>query len=158
VSVCVQLDLCSIREDAGQTVKSSVSHLWIKDTRDDKIAASRGYYVKFFHELAGLSGDVSFYKVDVESQLSRSFGHGLVRFKLLLGIVLNFSLNIQGLSLSARSGFLKAIAGRSHFSDRFQLGGPLSLRSFKANGMGPRHGGISKFFGRGILLKLMVPS
>lgn len=27
------------------------------------------------------------------------------------------------------------------FSDRFQLGGPTSVRSFKANGMGPRDRG-----------------
>jgi outer membrane protein insertion porin family len=53
-------------------------------------------------------------------------------------------LNMQSLSLAARSGFLKALTGPSQFSDRFQLGGPLSLRSFRANSMGPRDGGISQ--------------
>ncbi|OJA14753.1 hypothetical protein AZE42_03187 [Rhizopogon vesiculosus] len=112
----------SIRTDAGQTIKSSISHSWTKDTRDDKITASRGYYGKLFQELAGLSGDVSFYKAEVESQISQRFVPGL------------------SLSFAARSGFMKTLAGRGHFSDRFQLGGPLSLRSFKANSMGPRDG------------------
>lgn len=74
--------LCSMREDAGQTIKSSISHSWTKDTRDDKITASRGYYAKLFQELAGLSGDVSFYKAEVESQISRCLVPGLVRFVL----------------------------------------------------------------------------
>ncbi|KAG1735590.1 surface antigen-domain-containing protein [Suillus paluster] len=112
----------SIREHAGQTIKSSISHTWTKDTRDDKLAASRGYYGKLFQELAGLSGDVSFYKAEIESQISRRLVPGM------------------SLSLAVRSGILKALSGHSHFSDRFQLGGPLSLRSFRANSLGPRDG------------------
>src|ERR1700710_2399401 len=137
--------LCSIRKDAGQNVKSSISHSWTKDTRDDKITASRGCYGKLFQELAGLSGDVSFYKAEVETQISRALIPGSVRFLLAItSMTLNFILNIQSFSIAARSGFLKTLAGRGHFSDRFQLGGPLSIRSFRANSMGPRDGGIFK--------------
>ncbi|KAH7921552.1 hypothetical protein BV22DRAFT_1038526, partial [Leucogyrophana mollusca] len=110
----------SIRESAGQNVKSSLSHTWIRDTRDDKIAATRGHYTKLYQEIAGLGGDASFYKAEAESQASRP---------LLPGVTLSFA---------ARAGFLKNFAGHSYFSDRFQLGGPLSVRSFRANSMGPR--------------------
>src|SRR5258705_217014 len=34
---------------------------------------------------------------------------------------------------------------RTLFSDRFQLGGPFSVRSFRANSLGPRDGG-KRFF------------
>ncbi|CAE6451164.1 unnamed protein product [Rhizoctonia solani] len=43
------------------------------------------------------------------------------------------------ISLSARSGFLCPLYGKpSLFNDRFQLGGPTSLRMFRPNEMGPR--------------------
>lgn len=36
----------SIREAAGHTVKSSVSHTYVHDTRDDKAVPTRGVYLK----------------------------------------------------------------------------------------------------------------
>jgi outer membrane protein insertion porin family len=68
-----------MREAAGQTVKSSISHTWTRDNRDDEIAATRGFYTKLFQELAGLGGDASFYKVEAESQFSRKVSRGIVR-------------------------------------------------------------------------------
>jgi outer membrane protein assembly factor BamA len=52
---------------------SSLSHTFLYDTRDDKLAATRGAYGKFFQELAGLGtgGDAQFYKVEMEGQVSR---------------------------------------------------------------------------------------
>ena len=47
-------------------------------------------------------------------------------------------LYLQTLSLAARTGALWHFGGKSCFSDRFQLGGPSSIRSFRANGLGPR--------------------
>lgn len=67
-----------MRHAAGQTVKSSVSHSWTRDTRDDRITATMGSYNKITHELAGLGGDASFYKAEAESQLSRQVLQGLV--------------------------------------------------------------------------------
>ena len=63
----------SMREAAGTSVKSSLSHSFAYDTRDDRIAATRGIYGKLYHELAGvaLGGDASFYKAEVEGQASR---------------------------------------------------------------------------------------
>jgi outer membrane protein insertion porin family len=68
-----------MREAAGNTLKSSISHTWTRDTRDDKLAATRGSYAKFFHEFAGLGGDAKFYKAEAEAQLSRPILDGVVR-------------------------------------------------------------------------------
>ncbi|KAH9941297.1 surface antigen-domain-containing protein [Epithele typhae] len=115
----------SMREAAGQSVKSSVYHSWTRDTRDERLLGTRGSYVKFFHELAGAGGDTSFYKTEMQGQLARS---------LLPGVTLSFA---------ARSGALWHFGGKSCFSDRFQLGGPVSVRMFKHNGMGPHDGADS---------------
>lgn len=65
----------SIREAAGTSVKSSLSHTLTYDTRDDRIAATRGVFGRLFHELAGLrlGGDAHFYRIEAEGQLSRKF-------------------------------------------------------------------------------------
>lgn len=68
-----------MRHAAGQSVKSSLSHSWTRDTRDDRVMATKGAYNKVTHELAGLGGDASFYKAEAESQLSRQVLPGLVR-------------------------------------------------------------------------------
>jgi outer membrane protein assembly factor BamA len=36
----------SVREAAGQTVKSSISHVLVRDTRDDPFMASKGSYLR----------------------------------------------------------------------------------------------------------------
>ncbi|TFK47553.1 hypothetical protein OE88DRAFT_1685927 [Heliocybe sulcata] len=112
----------SIREAAGETFKSSVSHSWTLDTRNDKMMASRGFYLKFFHEFAGLGGDASFYKSEAEAQCSRSIFPGVA------------------LSGALKTGFLRGISHPILFPDRFQLGGPTSVRMFRTNSMGPRDG------------------
>ncbi|KAF8067576.1 surface antigen-domain-containing protein [Lyophyllum atratum] len=115
----------SMREYAGQTFKSSLSHSYILDTRDDRSMATRGYYAKVFNEYAGLGGDASFYKGELEGQISRPIFHGV------------------SLSLAARTGILWGLSKPTLFSDRFQLGGPTSVRAFRANSMGPRDGSDS---------------
>ncbi|KAF5369789.1 hypothetical protein D9758_001377 [Tetrapyrgos nigripes] len=112
----------SIRESAGQTTKSSISYTFLKDTRDHPTLGTRGYSTKLYHELAGLGGDASFYKVETENHLSRTLIPGL------------------SVSLSACSGLLWSLSRPSLFPDRFQIGGPTSLRSFKINGLGPKDG------------------
>ena len=48
----------------------------------------------------------------------------------------------QTLSFAARSGLIWPLAEKPlFFSDRFQLGGPSSVRMFRMNCMGPRDGG-----------------
>ncbi|KAH6900840.1 mitochondrial protein [Coprinopsis sp. MPI-PUGE-AT-0042] len=115
----------SMRQEAGESIKSAISHSYTLDTRDDKITATRGGYVKLFHEFAGLGGDASFYKTEAEGQVSRPIVPGL------------------SFSVAGRAGFIKELNKAPAFSDRFQLGGPTSVRSFKQNGLGPRDGADS---------------
>ncbi|KAK7059619.1 SAM50-like protein SPAC17C9.06 [Favolaschia claudopus] len=111
----------SIREAAGQSVKSSLSHTFSLDSRDDRLFPTKGFYLKTFHEMAGLGGDASFLKSETHAQVSRPLFSGV------------------SLSLAARSGLLWGLNSRpTLFSDRFQLGGPSSVRLFRANSMGPR--------------------
>ncbi|KAG6886266.1 hypothetical protein C0993_006676 [Termitomyces sp. T159_Od127] len=114
-----------IREAAGQTLKSSLSHSFIIDSRNDRLMPTKGHYAKVFNEFAGLGGDASFYKCELEGQISRPVIGG------------------TSLSLAARTGILYGINRPTLFSDRFQLGGPLSIRAFRANSMGPRDGSDS---------------
>ena len=45
------------------------------------------------------------------------------------------------LTAGLRSGLLYPFGPDTLFSDRFQLGGPTSVRAFKLNNMGPKDGG-----------------
>ncbi|THV05391.1 hypothetical protein K435DRAFT_745075 [Dendrothele bispora CBS 962.96] len=134
----------SIRQSAGQTTKSSISYTFFRDTRDDNLLGTRGYLTKVSQELAGLGGDASFYKIETENHLSRSLSPGVT------------------LSLSACSGLLWSFSQPSLFPDRFQLGGPTSLRSFRVNGLGPKDGpdslGGDLYWATGIRLISNIPS
>ncbi|KAG6920102.1 hypothetical protein DXG01_010170 [Tephrocybe rancida] len=110
----------SMREAAGQSSKSSLSYSFIVDTRNNHLMPTRGYYAKVFNEYAGLGGDASFYKGEIEGNISRPIIDGVT------------------LSFAARTGILYGIGKPTLFSDRFQLGGPTSVRAFRANSMGPR--------------------
>ena len=77
-----------MRQSAGTSVKSSFSHTFLYDTRDDRIAATCGVYGRFFQELAGFGtgGDAQFYKVEMEGQCSRKVQKtGVVRLALMVG-------------------------------------------------------------------------
>ncbi|KAI0634983.1 surface antigen-domain-containing protein [Trametes polyzona] len=133
----------SMREAAGQSIKSSVYHSWTRDTRDDRLLGTKGSYTKLFQEFAGPGGDASFYKTEAHGQFARSILPGLT------------------VSFAARTGLLWNLGGKSHFSDRFQLGGPVSVRMFRMNGMGPHDGvdslGGSLYWSTGISLISNIP-
>jgi outer membrane protein insertion porin family len=136
-----------MRLAAGPSIKSSLSHSWVSDTRDDLtgISGTSGSYTKLSHELAGLGGDASFYKAEGETRLTRALLPGTVRYTSFLVRVSSQSNQhdhfSQHIAFSARAGSLLPLFGaRSYFSDRFQFGGPTNLRMFRANSMGPRDG------------------
>ncbi|CCM00441.1 uncharacterized protein FIBRA_02473 [Fibroporia radiculosa] len=133
----------SMREAAGQSLKSAISHSWTRDTRDDALLGTRGSYFKISQEYAGLLGDASFYKGEIQSQLSRSLFPGTI------------------VSFAARSGILHSLWKPALFPDRFQLGGPTNVRMFRANGMGPRDGpdslGGDLYWAAGVSLISDVP-
>ena len=68
-----------MREASGHSFKSSLSHTWVRDTRDDKLTGTRGLYIKMYQEVAGIGGDAKFHKIEAEAQLSRALFPGAVR-------------------------------------------------------------------------------
>ncbi|GAB7351388.1 hypothetical protein MBLNU459_g2066t1 [Dothideomycetes sp. NU459] len=129
----------TVRADAGDSFKSSVTHTWVNDQRDVPMLPSRGFLLKTVSELAGagpLKGDVAFGKFQFESQAA-------------LPIPVPGVDGDSGVSFTAglRGGFLcpLTLSGsdrptHSRMNDRFQLGGPTDVRGFRLSGLGPRDG------------------
>ncbi|KAH7139558.1 surface antigen-domain-containing protein [Dendryphion nanum] len=123
----------SVRADAGDSFKSSLTHTWLHDKRDYPLLPSRGYIVKTVSELAGwgpLQGDAAFLKTEAESQVAFPFGD--------TGITLTAGLRgglIYPLALGASS-----VPQQTRINDRFQLGGPTDVRGFRLAGLGPHDG------------------
>lgn len=129
----------TVRNDAGDSVKNSISHAWINDTRDNPTLPSEGYYVKTLAEVAGwgpLQGDVAFFKSEVETQTAVSIpwpgkqGDSGISFTTGLRAGLLYPLTLSG----------KQNPETSRINDRFQLGGPTDVRGFRLSGLGPRDG------------------
>ncbi|XP_021920492.1 sorting and assembly machinery component 50 homolog isoform X2 [Zootermopsis nevadensis] len=114
-----------VREQTGPSLKSSVRHILLLDRRDTAILPSSGSLVKLTQELAGLGGDVGFFKNDLCLQGN---------WTLLPDMVLQATL---------QAGFLTRISNNLNVSicDQFFLGGPMSLRGFNTRGVGPHKDG-----------------
>ncbi|GAA5954097.1 hypothetical protein JCM3765_005289 [Sporobolomyces pararoseus] len=121
----------SVRDAAGASVKSALSHTFTRDTRDDPFIATRGFYLKLKQEYAGLGGDANFLKAEQEGSISRSLGGGYsVSLGGRSGLLFPFS--------SSSSSSTPSSPATSLLPDRFHLGGPTSVRMFRPNAMGPR--------------------
>lgn len=129
----------TVRNDAGDSVKSSITHTWVSDKRNRPLLPSSGYLMKTVSEIAGwgpLKGDVAFWKSELETS-------GAVAIPLP-GVP-----GDSGVSMTAglRAGMIYPLPlGTSsetqptRVNDRFQLGGPTDVRGFKIAGLGPRDG------------------
>lgn len=129
----------TVRADAGDSFKSSITHTWVNDQRDIPMLPSRGYLFKTVSELAGLGplkGDVAFGKFELESQAA-------------VPVPVPGVSGESGISLTAglRGGLLYplTLAGANapastRLNDRFTLGGPTDVRGFRLAGLGPRDG------------------
>lgn len=147
----------TVRADAGDSFKSSLTHTWTNDKRDYPLLPSRGYLMKTVSELAGFSllgGDASFFKTEAESAIALPFGS--------TGITLTAGLR-GGLlyPLSAPNSSSSSSPRGSRINDRFQLGGPNSVRGFRLGGLGPHDGadavGGDVFAAAGASLLFPVP-
>ncbi|ORX38854.1 surface antigen-domain-containing protein [Kockovaella imperatae] len=120
----------SVRQLARESTKSSLSHTFTSDTRDDPWLGTSGRLLKITHEYAGLPGSsssVRFFKSLSQSQFSRALFEGS---------------NIT-YSLSSLTSILYPLGPRSRpteLPDRLFLGGPNSLRGWRVGGMGLRDG------------------
>ncbi len=118
----------SVRHAAGESTKCSISHSLLHDRRDDPIMPTIGYMVRAVQELAGgaLGGSTQFLKCEFAT--SRHIAATNSRKTIL--------------NLSARTGMVWSTSddGQTRLNDRFQLGGPTSVRGFYYNGLGPQDG------------------
>lgn len=129
----------SVRANAGDSVKSSLTYRYLLDRFDNPILPRQGYRARTTLELAGwgpLAGDVGFGKADLEVQGVTSVSVPFVRGDT--GISL--STNLKGGLLYPLPATGQATAKPSRINDRFQLGGPVDVRGFKLSGLGPRDG------------------
>ncbi|TVY65522.1 SAM50-like protein [Lachnellula suecica] len=122
----------TVRNDAGDSVKSSITHTWTADRRDHPLLPSRGYLLKTVSEIAGwgpLRGDVAFWKSEVETAAAMPISNGV-----------SFTTGLRaGVLYPLPVGF-GGPAQPSRIHDRFQLGGPTDIRGFNIGGLGPRDG------------------
>ena len=131
-----------IREQQGRSLLSQVSQTLSYDVRDSAIQATRGYFVRWGADFAGLGGDVAYIRNRVDSAL-------FLPLERLVGdpdYVLTFSASVGHLApLNNRSQVRPdplnpngTIGGqRDRIVDRFFLGGE-NLRGFAIAGVGPR--------------------
>jgi outer membrane protein insertion porin family len=123
----------TVRDDAGDSVKSAVKYTFTKDTRNNPLLPQSGYLFKSGLELAGvgpLAGDVAFAKGDMDLA-------GAVRGPL--GTALSGGLRF-GMLYPLPLGSFGRNALPSRISDRFLLGGPTDVRGFATAGLGPHDG------------------
>lgn len=123
----------TVRADAGDSFKSSLTHTWTNDKRDYPLLPNSGYLMKTVSELAGyggLQGDVAFFKSEAESQVALPFGD--------TGITLTAGLRGGLIYPLALPGQNQPQASR--INDRFTLGGPNNVRGFRLAGLGPHDG------------------
>uniref|UniRef100_A0A4W4GYF1 Bacterial surface antigen (D15) domain-containing protein n=1 Tax=Electrophorus electricus TaxID=8005 RepID=A0A4W4GYF1_ELEEL len=115
----------AVREESGHSLKSSLSHAMVIDTRNSAILPKKGALLKVNQELAGYTGgDASFLKEDFEIQVNRRLFWDSV------------------LSASLWGGMLLPIGDKpTSIADRFYLGGPTSVRGFSMYSIGPQSEG-----------------
>ncbi|KAJ8245532.1 hypothetical protein GJAV_G00271740 [Gymnothorax javanicus] len=115
----------AVREESGHSLKSSLSHAMVIDTRRSAIFPRKGALLKINQELAGYTwGDASFLKEDVELQLNKHLFWDMV------------------LSASLWGGVILPLGDNpTSIADRFYLGGPTSVRGFSMHSIGPQSEG-----------------
>ena len=129
----------TVRNDAGDSVKSSIQHTWVKERRDNPMLPTRGYFNKSTLELAGwgpLQGDVAFGKAEVEAQGAMPMPIPGVKGESGVSLTTNVR---AGLLYPLPLG-LESEAKISRINDRFGLGGPADVRGFRLSGLGPHDG------------------
>ncbi|MBL8556611.1 MAG: BamA/TamA family outer membrane protein, partial [Phenylobacterium sp.] len=88
--------------------------------RNDYLNATRGFYIDFNQDIAGLGGDVNYVRTDIEA----AWFHGFTK---------DFIFSITG-----SAGYVAGWAGDDvRINDRYYKGG-LTFRGFETAGIGPR--------------------
>ncbi|KAF8434862.1 surface antigen-domain-containing protein [Boletus edulis BED1] len=135
----------SVRQSAGPASKASLLHTYTHDTLNDAVMPTSGSLLRVINELSLASKLDSFVPQPSSGASQTLLGQGNNAFwKTEAHAKKGWSLT-QGLTLSltGRAGLLQLLAGDPstiHYSDKFQLGGPLSVRAFGPAGMGGHEG------------------
>ncbi|CAB3233431.1 unnamed protein product [Arctia plantaginis] len=111
-----------VRESSGPQMKSILRHIVAVDHRDEPIFPTRGTWVQFTSEVAGLGGGVANLKTELHAQANA---------QLIEDVVL------QG---TCALGVLHDVFG-TELPDHLYLGGPTTLRGFRQRGVGPHSDG-----------------
>ncbi|KAG2459920.1 SAM5A protein, partial [Polypterus senegalus] len=109
----------AIREESGHSLKSSISHAMVIDTRNSTILPRRGFLFKVNQELAGYTGgDASFLKEDIEIQLNRRlfWDSEIILVVKLIGLVV-YTCTLRFLSGQGEVD-LETFSGHTFFSMR----------------------------------------
>uniref|UniRef100_K3W6Z5 POTRA domain-containing protein n=1 Tax=Globisporangium ultimum (strain ATCC 200006 / CBS 805.95 / DAOM BR144) TaxID=431595 RepID=K3W6Z5_GLOUD len=120
----------SILSEALPSTKTSIKYVFKDDDRDSVVYPTLGGLFQYSTEVSGFLGDVKFVKAEVAGQKHYAFG------PVLFGLpILNFSFTYH---LGAVKSYGSDENRPARISDRFFLGGPMSLRGFNHKGVGPR--------------------
>jgi len=113
----------TVRQDAGDSIKSAFTHTILSDTRDSSLLPSQGVLLKLKNQIAGraLGGTVSHWKSEAQAAIAIPISK------------VTFATSIRG-------GLLYPFGGSSTITDRFQLGGATDVRGFHLGGLGPHSG------------------
>ena len=109
-----------IRDQQGERTTSLIGQTLLYDKRNDRFDPTDGYFGQIGTDVAGLGGDVDFYRITGQA-----------------GYFYPFAENWTG-SVTGRFGYIHGLNGQPvRISDRFFLGSE-SLRGFALSGVGPR--------------------
>ncbi|KAJ0183039.1 hypothetical protein K1T71_001015 [Dendrolimus kikuchii] len=111
-----------VRESSGPQMKSILRHIVTVDHRDEPIFPTKGSWVQFTSELAGLGGGVANLKTELHAQTNHSLFESVV------------------LQVTGSLGVLHDMFG-TEIPDHFFLGGATTLRGFTQRGVGPTSDG-----------------
>lgn len=113
----VSLTIC---DQTGAHLTSTVGYTLTLDRRNDPRRATRGFYVNFRQDFAGVGGDVKYLRTETEGGWYHGFNSAFV------------------LSVTGSAGLVNGWGGDSvRINDRFFKGGN-TFRGFQVAGIGPR--------------------
>ena len=122
-SFCQPSDLllsASLCDQRGKFLTSLVGYGYYLDHRNDAINPTRGFYVNFNQDFAGLGGDVKYVRTEGETGYYHGFNKTFI------------------LSITGAAGDIEGWGGdHVRINDRFYKGGQ-SFRGFEVAGIGPR--------------------
>ncbi len=109
-----------IREQEGKNIISKVSTGLFLDALDARFNPSNGYFLSYDADLAGLGGDIKFFR----NRASAGFFRSVFSKQIVIGF-------------DAEIGYIAGLGDKVRLVDRFFLGGD-NLRGFETAGAGPR--------------------